>query len=280
MPAVSHENVVDLVITEIESMAAVCRGADPATPVPTCPEWDLAELIRHTGTGPPVGGDDGGAVLAGAAPARRHGLGRARGPQRPPRLAGRGRGASSPSGSGPADPATPMWAWGWPKTAGFWPRRMLHETGVHRSDAELALGRTPDFDPEVAADGVSELLDNLPHAAYFAPRRGGAEGRGRDARVRRPRPRAAWAIELGRDGFSWTRDGDDGGGAAAATLETLRRRTAPHLYGRRPVGPDEVTGDRTLVERWIEQFGALSAPPSEPAVGMRGQGPQTHRTLG
>jgi hypothetical protein len=25
------------------------RGADPSTPVPTCPEWNLGDLIRHVG---------------------------------------------------------------------------------------------------------------------------------------------------------------------------------------------------------------------------------------
>ncbi|MEO7397195.1 MAG: maleylpyruvate isomerase family mycothiol-dependent enzyme, partial [Ilumatobacteraceae bacterium] len=40
----------------------------------------------------------------------------------------------------------------------FWARRQLHETGMHRVDAESALGRIAPFSPEVAADGIDEML--------------------------------------------------------------------------------------------------------------------------
>lgn len=45
--------------------------------------------------------------------------------------------------------------------AGFWPRRQLHETAIHRVDLLQALGRpefTWDIDPEVAADGIAEVV--------------------------------------------------------------------------------------------------------------------------
>ena len=64
-----------------------------------------------------------------------------------------------------------MWAWGADQHTRFWPRRMLHETLVHRTDAALALGQDPHptIDPEVAADGIDELFANLPSAAAFSP---------------------------------------------------------------------------------------------------------------
>ena len=250
MPPVSHENVVDLVVSEIESMASVCRGADPVTRVPTCPDWDLAELLRHAGTvhrwaatmverssQERLRRED----MDWAVPEDSNAL--------PDWLAEGAEFVAERFKS--ADPATPMWAWGWPKTAGFWPRRMLHETGVHRADAEFALGRTPDFDPEVAADGVSELLDNLPHAAYFAPRVAELKGEGETVAFVARDLGAVWAIELGRDGFTWSRDGETEVGAAA-TLETTAGELLLTLYGRRPIRPGEVTGDRTLVEKWVE----------------------------
>lgn len=47
------------------------------------------------------------------------------------------------------------------EVAAFWPRRQLHETTVHAVDAAIALGK-PEYswrvDPEVAADGIAEVL--------------------------------------------------------------------------------------------------------------------------
>jgi len=45
-----------------------------------------------------------------------------------------------------------------PSPLAMWARRQAHETSIHRFDAESATGRTTGFDPEFAADGVSELL--------------------------------------------------------------------------------------------------------------------------
>jgi Mycothiol maleylpyruvate isomerase N-terminal domain len=57
-------------------------------------------------------------------------------------------------------PGTGVWSWAEERTAGFWLRRITHDTLVHRLDAELAVGRpvTP-LAPELAADSVSDLLD-------------------------------------------------------------------------------------------------------------------------
>jgi hypothetical protein len=63
-----------------------------------------------------------------------------------------------------------VWAWGPDQHARFWSRRMLYETVVHHSDAELALGREPVIDRAVAVAGVDEFLENLPSASVWAPR--------------------------------------------------------------------------------------------------------------
>ena len=64
-----------------------------------------------------------------------------------------------------AGPLTEVWSWGPGRTSGWWARRMLHESTVHRADAELALGLDdPVVDPVVAADGIDEFLFNLPSA--------------------------------------------------------------------------------------------------------------------
>lgn len=42
---------------------------------------------------------------------------------------------------------------------GFWPRRMAHETAVHRWDAQLAIAAGEPIEAKLAADGISEVLD-------------------------------------------------------------------------------------------------------------------------
>lgn len=58
------------------------------------------------------------------------------------------------------DPAAPCDTW-WPadRTQGFWRRRMAHETTVHRVDVQAAAGGpVSPIDPEIALDGIDELL--------------------------------------------------------------------------------------------------------------------------
>ena len=44
----------------------------------------------------------------------------------------------------------------------FWPRRMAHDTTVHRFDAELAAyAKAGGFDPALAADGVGEVVESM-----------------------------------------------------------------------------------------------------------------------
>ncbi|WP_027644594.1 maleylpyruvate isomerase family mycothiol-dependent enzyme [Salinispora oceanensis] len=58
------------------------------------------------------------------------------------------------------DPEAPAWNWApQPKKAGFWLRRIAHETALHRWDAQLAIGAGDPIETKLAADGVSEVLD-------------------------------------------------------------------------------------------------------------------------
>ncbi len=45
------------------------------------------------------------------------------------------------------------------ETVGWWMRRQMHETIVHRWDVERSLGSTTSMDPAVAADGIDDYLD-------------------------------------------------------------------------------------------------------------------------
>lgn len=240
----SQERCCDLVAGEIARLAAVTAGADPATPVPTCGRWTIADLLEHTGTVYRWAA----AMVRDAAPARYRREDMDFGaPPDPADLPAwiAGGAADAVAAFRAADPATPMWAWGWPKAAGFWPRRMVHEVGVHRADAELALGIASSFEPEVAADGVSELLDNLPHAAYFAPRVAELRGQGEVLGFEAGDAGLSWRIVLAPDGFRWALEG----GAADCTVRAAARDLLLALYGRPACV--EVDGDDALFDRWV-----------------------------
>lgn len=148
-------------IAENAAFAELFRAADLATPVPTCPEWTLDQLMRHVGRGDRWCAQivaeqssefiDPRTVSDGKPPADRD------------RLVGwlhdgprRLIDAVTQTG---AD--TPVWTFLGPRPADWWIRRRLHETVVHRADAAIALGADFEIDPAVAADGITEHLERL-----------------------------------------------------------------------------------------------------------------------
>ncbi len=148
-------------------LAAYETGPDTAR-VPACPEWTLADLVRHTGR-----------VHRWAARIVRTGKFPGGGSSTVP----------APDGSelGPwyaesvdlllgdlaaTDPSRPTWAFGDGGTAEFWSRRQAHEVCIHRVDAELTIGVQPVVDPDLAADGVGEVVEvMMPRSERFGPHR-------------------------------------------------------------------------------------------------------------
>ncbi|MFD2079255.1 TIGR03083 family protein [Actinopolymorpha cephalotaxi] len=148
-------------------LAAYETGPDTAR-VPSCPKWTLADLVAHTGR-----------VHRWAAKIVRTGEFPGGGSDTVP----------SPADSelGPwyaesvdllldqlaaTDPARPTWAFGDGGTAEFWSRRQAHEVCIHRVDAEQAVGGTPVVDPDLAADGVGEVVEvMMPRSQRFGPHR-------------------------------------------------------------------------------------------------------------
>ncbi|HEX6073982.1 MAG TPA: maleylpyruvate isomerase family mycothiol-dependent enzyme [Micromonosporaceae bacterium] len=127
-------------------------------PVPTCPDWTVEDLVIHLG----------GVYQWVHGHVTREVITR---PERP-----------STDGVPRGEPALSWWddrygellstldrldaelpAWNWApqeKKAGFWHRRMAHETAVHRWDAQVAAGLTEPVETKLAVDGVSEVLDS------------------------------------------------------------------------------------------------------------------------
>lgn len=89
-------------------------------------------------------------------------------------------------------PKDPAWSWWQPdQTVGFWYRRMALETVMHRVDVEAQFGPLTPIDPELATDGIDEVLTLMlggeDEAAVEAPGTGRIEITAGDA---------AWSIRL------------------------------------------------------------------------------------
>ncbi|GGK76634.1 hypothetical protein Sme01_20700 [Sphaerisporangium melleum] len=249
----SNEELCAALEAEVARLAEVAGGAGLATPVPTCPGWTLGKLLRHVG----ITHRWAGHIVRErvAAPIRSRDV-----PVALPADDAEYPGWLADGGTAlvaalrDAGPAAPAWSWaGEPRfqTSGFWARRMLHETTVHRADAEITLGREPRIAADVAVDGVEELLDNLRVAGWIAGRLAELPGGGERLHFHATDAGEAgeWTVTLTPGGFTWERGHGKGEVAvrgAAADLLLL-------LYGRRrPSEPRfEIFGDQALLDTWL-----------------------------
>jgi uncharacterized protein (TIGR03083 family) len=142
-----------------------------------------------------------------------------------------------------SDATTPSATW-WPpdQTVGFWARRMAQETVVHRVDAELAANEPSPVDPDLAADGVDEILvimlagdwSDEPDDALTAQRvRVSTRGR-------------SWGVVLDRASVQVTEDGRE----ADATLEGEPADVLLWLWGRAPDPRVARSGDQDVLRRF------------------------------
>ena len=151
------ETYLDHVRRDAALLVAAARN-DPTAPVPSCPEWDTAALLGHTGK---VHHWVAHILETGAT-------------ERPARPFGK----EIPAGFADCaswyeagvvelldvfaatDPDALVWNWGAgkPAPARWWFRRMAQETTAHRWDAENAVGVAESIDAELAADGIDEYL--------------------------------------------------------------------------------------------------------------------------
>jgi uncharacterized protein (TIGR03083 family) len=226
----------------IGQVAAMLVDADLATPVPTCPGWDLSRLVKH------LGGVHrwAASMVAVRAPGR---LGRPDGERGPDLVAWLAEGSALMTQMAAAPGSDPMWSWGTDQHVAFWSRRMVFETAIHGLDVALSLGRDFAVSAEVAADGIDELLDNLPAAVDFAPQV--AALRGQDSLHFHGTDHAAaeWMVQLGPEGFSWQHaHGKASVAVRAATWDLLAL-----LYGRRVVDDERYAtfGDLAVLRTWL-----------------------------
>lgn len=148
-----HASRVEAVRREAAALAAAAGKAGLDAPVPSCPGWDVAELLAHIGRVHRWARS----VLAGEqtfpdveVPP---------GPQRPAWVTAGAIDLADALAA--ADPHAPAWSWTDDRTVGFWARRQAAETAIHRVDAELAAGEPGPVERGLAVDAIDEFLDML-----------------------------------------------------------------------------------------------------------------------
>lgn len=123
-------------------------------PVPSCPDWTVADLIAH------LGGVYSWVWLVVRADGDKPDKGRDHGPDDRNGLVDwfREERAAAISVLESKEPGEPAWSFVGPRDVGWWRRRQALETAVHLHDVESAAGLPKAIDPELAADGIDEYL--------------------------------------------------------------------------------------------------------------------------
>lgn len=225
-----------------ERLAEAAETAGLDAPVPTCPGWRVRDLVGHLGgvhrwaasfvltDNPRPSSDEDKAAFA--APGDDDLLEWFR--------AGH---AALVNALAEADPALTCWAFlPAPSPLAFWARRQAHETAIHRIDAEGAAGPVTEVAPEIATDGIDELL-----AGFFARPRGRLVADPPvTLAVRTTDTDAAWAIRIEADRRVVTpgsREGDCVVAGPAGDLYLL-------LWNRRDSAGLDVKGDPAVLDLW------------------------------
>ncbi|HEX7427098.1 MAG TPA: maleylpyruvate isomerase family mycothiol-dependent enzyme [Mycobacterium sp.] len=237
-------------IAETGAFGELIREADPATRIPTCPDWTIKQLFRHVGRG-----NRWAAQIV--ADRRDEAL--------DPREVREGKPPDDPEAAidwlndgaqlildsvDTVGADTPVWTFIGPRPAHWWIRRRLHEATVHRADAALALGTEYQLTPEVAADGIDEWLERI---AVVANAESSPLDAGQTLHLHATDDglgaAGEWTITGGDEGVAWSHEHGKGdaalrGGAKDLLLAIVRRQTAAD-------GGVEVFGDAAVWDGWL-----------------------------
>ncbi|WP_371496069.1 maleylpyruvate isomerase family mycothiol-dependent enzyme [Kitasatospora sp. NBC_00374] len=149
----NRSDYVSALRSEGARLASAAAGS-LARPVPSCPGWNVADLLVHTG--------EVYAFWSLIASGELTDPEKYEEPARPAddRLESwfGERLEQLAAVLEQLEPTEPRWSWAPRRDAGFIQRRMAQETAVHCQDALLAAGRTEPVDRALAVDGIDEFL--------------------------------------------------------------------------------------------------------------------------
>jgi uncharacterized protein (TIGR03083 family) len=238
---------------ETTRLAGLAHDADAQCPIPACPDWTMEGLVGHVGRGHRWAAEIIRRRLSAPIPMREVVV-----PADPDErsewlMAGARMLADAVRVAGPEQP---VWTWQKDRSAGFWLRRMLHDEVVHRFDAERAVGIEGELAADLAADGVSDLLDiaatlsrpDIGVPSAFADLTGAGESLrfvATDAGLGSSRE---WSVVRGPAGVTWRLGHHQAQvtvrGPALQLLLLLNRRLSVET------ADVEVIGDRALFAHW------------------------------
>lgn len=233
-------------------LASAAEQATLTAAVPSCPSWQVRDLLRHQGYVHRWAGAYVNVPIRAEAPELTEAEQLAAGAA-DDRLLGwfREGYAALVATLRAADPGVACWTFlSAPSPLAFWARRQAHETAIHRADAQLAAGQAPGYEPDFAADGVDELI-----MCFYA--RHGQDGANaelapeRTLLIRAADAGQEWRAELSPDGQQVAQV-SRGGGPAACTLEGPASGLYLLLWNRAEADDArvEINGDSGLAAAW------------------------------
>jgi uncharacterized protein (TIGR03083 family) len=229
-------------------------GEDLRTSVPSCPGWNVGQLVRHvggahreaavvarTGSAPPSDTFRdpthwyGGPGVDGEIPELREWV-----------VAGARELAHALEKAGPDVPIQmPIDN----PTTRFTARRMTYETAMHRADAALALGVPFELETDVAADAIDEWMElgALPLHFEVHPWMRELLGAGRTLTFAATDADQSWRVDLTGDVIAWSHSDEP----AAVTVSGPTTELLLQLYKRRDTV--DVQGDHELLAYYLER---------------------------
>jgi uncharacterized protein (TIGR03083 family) len=132
-----------------------------------------------------------------------------------------------------------------PSPLAMWARRQAHETAIHRFDAQNAIDGGDGFEPAFASDGIDELLSG------FAPRRSEFPVESvRTVVVHAKDTDDRWHVTVGPEGIATIR----GDGPADVTLTGDASDLYLMLWNRGEGPSITITGDREVLDQWHDNM--------------------------
>lgn len=261
MALLSFDRYCVEIAVQTDLLTSCIKDADLTAPVPSCPGWNLGQLLRHLGGGHRWAETIVRTRATQPLPDEQVRDVSGYNDEDPVMLAtwlaeGAAQLAATLRAAGPeAQVWTPVPG----ETSVFLAGRFAHETVIHRADAALALGAKFIVEEEVALDALDEWmeLDSLPQHFEIHPEKRELLGPGRTlhfhATDTAPEVAAEWLIDLTGHTIVWRRAHEKAAVVVRGPLTDLLLV----IYRRWPARSEgiEILGNVQLLDFWLERVG-------------------------